>query len=214
MARMMADRWPNADVVGSDLSIEMLEAARQPPSRVKWQQIDIAEWEPTSPLDLVFANAVLHWLGDHAALLRRLHGYLAPGGVLAVQMPLTSYEPAFRLVGATLAELGSGSADLRRRFGSPWVQPPDFYFEVLAPLAAHLDMWTTTYYHVLTGPNPVLEWVRGALLRPVLDELTKEGVDQFLSAYGAALTAAYPRRAAGEILFPFPRLFFVSTAPG
>ena len=39
-------------------------------------------------VDLIFSNAALHWVADHPALLQRLTTALAPGGQLAVRMPM------------------------------------------------------------------------------------------------------------------------------
>jgi trans-aconitate 2-methyltransferase len=72
-----------------------------------------------------------------------------------------------------------------------------------------VNLWETTYYHILAGPGAVLEWMKGTALRPVLARLSQDQHEQFLAVYGAKLRAAYPVSSFGT-LFPFRRLFFVA----
>jgi trans-aconitate 2-methyltransferase len=66
---------------------------------------------------------------------------------------------------------------------------------------------------VLTGPDPVLEWVKGTALRPVLSLLADDADrDEFLADYGAQLRTAYPSGPAGTV-FPFRRTFAIGRAP-
>ncbi|GAA3231260.1 hypothetical protein GCM10020256_45630 [Streptomyces thermocoprophilus] len=72
-------------------------------------------------------------------------------------------------------------------------------------------MWQTTYQHVLTGEDPVLDWVKGTGLRPVLTALADdpEARDAFLAEYRDRLREAYPAAPYGTVL-PFRRLFAVA----
>jgi len=219
IARLMADRWPGARVVGSDRSDAMLEKARAAgPSRVHWQVDDAAAWEPDTPADVIFSNAMLHWIEGHAALFPRLANALRVGGVLAVQMPLSWSEPSHRLIRETLADgnhgRGYGSPALRARMGRRWVENADFYYDCLRPICSEIDIWETRYVQVLSGADPVLAWVKGTGLRPVLDELDGAELDGFLDEYAARLREAYPERPGGETLYPFPRLFLVARRAG
>ena len=87
---------------------------------------------------------------------------------------------------------------------------PAEYFDLLAQEAARLDIWTTEYLQVLEGEDPVLEWVRGTGLRPILNGLPEPDLGRFLGAYRQALRDAYPRRPDGTTLYPFSRLFVVA----
>ena len=205
MARLMAERWPDATVIGSDLSAEMLEAAAAEPSRVEWRHIDISAWEPDAAYDVLYANAVFHWVPGHEQLLPRLVGALTPGGVLAFQMPLSWGQP----INVLMRELVVDDAVLAQLHRE--LPPLEWYYDLLAPLTSSLDMWETTYLQVLVGDDPVLEWSKGAALRPVLEGLSEAERDGFLTAYAAALRHAYPRRSDGTTLLPFPRRFVVGT---
>ena len=104
---------------------------------------------PEQAPDLIYANAVLQWLPDHPVLLPRLLGLLAPGGVLAVQMPDNLAEPSHRLMREV-----AGAGPWAGAIGDPAVAgrlgrmlEPAGYYDLLAPLAAEVDVWRTAYHH-------------------------------------------------------------------
>lgn len=207
MARIIAARWPAARVVGADASADMLAKAAQAPSRIEWKQLDLTTWTADEPIDVLYSNALLQWLPNHDELFPRLAAQLAPGGVMAVQMPLSWSEPSHRLMRETLASYGP--PELCRQLDRKWVADGTEYFDLLRPHMSELDIWETRYLQVLDGPDPVLEWVKGTALRPVLETLKGEKLEGFLADYRAALAKAYPPRGDGRTIYPFPRLFIV-----
>ena len=209
VTRLLAQRWPDARVVGVDDSAEMLAQAAKEAPGIVWQCQSIANWAPDRAADLIYSNAALHWLPNHQALFRRLMGCLTPGGVLAVQMPRNFSEPSHALIRETVA-----GGPWRDRL-APLVQPspvaaPEYYYDLLAPLAAELDMWETQYQHVLEGEDPVKEWTKGTWLKQFLDALDEGDRPAFEADYAVRLRKAYPRRADGKTVFPFRRLFIVA----
>lgn len=199
-------RWPSARVTGVDSSPEMLARARQDWPRLEWLQADVNDFRADAPVDVLFANAVLHWLPDHAALFPRLLQQVRPGGALAVQMPESFHEPSHRLM-----------RDLQgpwRGRAVPGAHAPlasvATYYDLLAPHARHVDLWRTTYQHVMPDAAAIVDWVKGSGLRPYLDALDPGERPVFLEAYTQAIAAAYPPRADGKRLFAFPRLFIVA----
>jgi len=219
ITRIVEERFPGASVIGLDSSPEMLARARAEPGSIEWVHGDIADWEPERAPDLIFSNAALHWLDDHQALFPRLLGYLAPGGCLAVQMPLSHAQPSHVLMCETLANGGAGGSPLgdervAAAAARDWVLDSGAYYDLLAPRAAGLDIWETEYLHRLAGEDAVLEWVRATGLRPVLNGLAGADLERFLKVYRARLRQAYPRRADGSTVYPFPRLFLVATRQG
>lgn len=201
-------RWPAATILGVDNSAEMLTVAAQLPPHPSLQfvEADLATWQPEQPMDCIISNAALHWVPDHASLLSRLVSFLAAHGVLAVQIPANFDEPAHRLLAESIAQGPSASLLAQRAF---FAQTPAWYADVLQSLSLDVDLWETTYYHLLTGPDAVLAWMKGTALRPVLTRLSTGDQAQFLSLYGAKLRTAYPAGVHGT-LFPFRRLFFVA----
>ena len=215
VTRMLADRWPDAAVGGMDHSPQMLQQARATPSRVRWQHGDLAEWQPEAIPSLLFSNAVIHWLPDHRSLIPRLWSLLPPGGCLAVQAPMSWDLPSHRLMRETLADGGAGGTplgctELRRAVASRWLHDPEFYYDLLAADAVHLDVWTTEYLQALTGTDAVLEWVTATSLRPILAGLGDADRETYLNAYRERLRCEYPSRPDGTTLYPFRRLFFVA----
>jgi trans-aconitate 2-methyltransferase len=207
----MTERWPEASVVGSDVSTEMLATASQIPSRVRWRHLDVRDWEADHREDVIYSNAVLHWVEDHQALFPRLIGFLAPGGVLAVQMPMSWDEPSHRGILEVLDQLDIGSAALRERYRRSSVAAPEWYIDLLRPLVTHLDVWATRYYQLLEGDDAVVRWVEGTALRPVIDELAPDDLDLFIPTYGRLMRDRYPPLDDGTTVYPFPRLFIVAT---
>ena len=214
----LADRWPAARIVGVDHSPQMLEAARtmDHDDRVEWTEADVAQWDPRSMgarPDVIVTNATLQWVPDHPFLLTRWAAALAPGGWLAMQVPGNIDAPSHALM-RDAAEDHPDADRLRPALRRVAVEQPAVYVELLGSVGLDVDGWETTYQHILDPQgqqaNPVLEWVRGTGLRPVLDTLVdRSRREAFLADYDARLRAAYPRTPVGVIL-PFRRVFAVA----
>lgn len=210
-AALLALRHPRARTHGLDSSPEMLARARGREARVDWVEGDIAAFAPDTPPDLIFSNAALHWLDDHARLLPRLAETLAPGGVLAVQMPVAHETGHHRILREVACEDSPWSALTSQVRIMPPTPSMDDYYGWLSPLCAEVDIWTTTYLHALEGEDPVVDWMSGTALRPYLDVLGGGALrDAFLAEFRARIGRAFPTRADGVVLFPFPRLFIVA----
>ena len=206
----LKERWPKADVIGLDSAATMLANARGLSGAVTWVETDIAAWQPEQPLDLIFSNAALQWLDRHEVLFPRLMTALGKGGVLAVQMSRNFDAPSHRLMRET-AEESPWRDRLRNILRAEPVMPPERYYDLLAPLAEEIEIWETEYLHILDGDTPVLDWVRGTGLRPLLDVLTDpDERAHFIERYQGKLANTYPRRSDGRTLFPFRRLFMVA----
>lgn len=207
----LAERWPTAEVAGVDASEEMLAdaVARDPDRRVSWMPGDLAAWTAAHRVDVVYSNAALHWVDDHPRVLTHWLGQVAPRGVIAFQVPTNFDEPSHTVV-AEVADDAAWRSRLAPRLRDHPVLPAHRYHRLLAPLVDQLDVWETTYWHALTGKDPVLEWIRGSVLRPVLPELSPTERESFLERVAAGLREAYPADEVGTTLFPFRRLFVVA----
>jgi trans-aconitate 2-methyltransferase len=207
---VLLDRFPDAAVSGLDSSPDMIEAARRRLPAVEFEVGSVETWDAPGPFDVILANAVFHWVPDHASLFPRLMAKLAGGGALAVQMPDNLEEPSHRLMRQVASEgpwaerLGAAAGERTE------VQTAEWYFRLLQPLCARVDVWRTTYHHLLAGPSAVVEWFKGSGLRPFLAPLDEPQRAAYLARYEAAIAAAYPPAADGTVLLPFPRLFIVA----
>jgi trans-aconitate 2-methyltransferase len=210
LSAALSEHWPAARVLGVDSSTEMLAAAERfaISDRLEFTPGDMTTWKPGSPQDLVVSNAAFQWVPDAEALVRHVSGYLAPGGVLAVQMPDNSASPSQALL-RELEEAGPWAERLRGRPRQDRILPLGRYGDLLAGEGFGVDAWETVYWHVLEGDDAVLEWMKGTTLRPILKALAEGEREEFLGQYRSRLAAAYPKGPAGTV-FPFRRLFFVA----
>jgi trans-aconitate 2-methyltransferase len=207
---LLAARWPDAEVTGTDNSEAMLASARERLPRLRFELSDIATWRPAEGADLVYANAALQWVADHETLFPRLLATLAPGGVLAVQMP-DNLDQASHLAMREVAALPAYAASTGDAAGvRSRILPPGGYYDLLAEGSSSVDIWRTTYHHPMASPKAIVDWLRGTGLRPFLDRLDDTLQAGFLQEYEARIAAAYPARSDGQHLLSFPRLFIVA----
>jgi len=209
VTRLFKERWPNATVTGVESSAEMVAAGRKAAPEVEWLHEDLGQWRPAQQYDLIYSNAALHWLPDHAALFPSLMQKVAPGGVFAVQMP-RNFTASSHVLADETALNGPWRAKVEHVVMPPPVEAPAFYHDLLAPLSQKIDIWETEYLQVLDGENPVKEWTKGTWLTRYLDVLQGDEKAAFEAAYGERVARAYPKNAAGQTLFPFRRLFMIA----
>jgi len=207
---LLAERWPDADILGIDTSDAMLADARKRLPSARFEKGDALHWHAVRAPDVIFANAVMQWVSGHAALLPRLLAQAAPAGVLAVQMPDNLEEPSHRLMretallGPWAPKFGEGGR-LRER-----ILPGEDYYNLFAGQASLIDIWRTTYFHVLDDAAAIVSWVRATGLRSYLDLLDESEQPQFLEDYTARIAQAYPPRSDGKVVLAFPRIFIVA----
>lgn len=205
----LAQRWPAARVEGIDSSAEMIaRSAEHATDRLTFAVADIADWQPASDVDVIVSNAALQWLPGHRSMIARWAAALPVGGWIALQVPGNFDSPSHVL----MREIASSNRWASRLKGVLQnrlsVEMPQAYAATLLDAGLSADVWETTYVHLLTGDDPVLQWVRGTGLRPVLGALSADESAEFESEYGAALRKAYPAGRHGT-MFPFRRIFAV-----
>lgn len=207
VAPALLSRYPTRCLVGVDSSEAMLTNASLRRCYEDLTLADISDWQPDRPPALIYSNAALNWLPDHASAMPRLAGTLAPGGVLAVQMPRQSGAASHRL----LRDVAKGL------FPDRAVPPPSpvllagDYVELLLAYG-EVRAWTTDYIQMLAPVaqgHPVRAFTESTAMRPFADGLSPDQRQAYLSAYDAALAQAYPALPDGRVLFPFTRVFFI-----
>src|SRR5262249_31533880 len=219
---LLRARWPDAEIIGLDNSADMIAAAAENYPDGKWIVADVSSWSdpsrgsfpsvPASDFDLIFSNAALQWVPDHATVLPRLMGMVAPRGALAVQMPRHIQSPVHQLM-LEISERPEWRQRLDSARSAIVVESPAFYYGLLQPLAARIVLWETEYQHVMDSPAAILAWIRGTGLRPFFQALEDDDHRRrFEELLLAGVEEVYPRRAGGRVLFPFRRLFFVAYA--
>jgi trans-aconitate 2-methyltransferase len=207
---LLVERFPGVDVLGTDNSAPMLESARKRLPGVRFELSDIAQWRPQHAPDLVYANAALQWVPGHEQLIARLFDALAPGGLLAVQMPDNRNEPTHRAMRDTaqMTPWSQAIGDVTALRSA--VLSLQSYYDILAPRAAQVDVWHTVYQHPMASPAAIVEWVSGTGLKPFVEKLPAALQPGYLAEYERRIALAYPPRADGKLLLAFPRLFIVA----
>ncbi len=210
--QLLVDRWPQAQVTGVDRSEAMLERARASVPDARFESGDVASFRPDA--DVIYANALLHWVDGHLGLLEGWLDGAPKGRALAVQVPRNFGEPSHLALRETALE-ARWSKVLGPLLRPVPVHEPDAYWLALAPRVQHLDVWEAVYWQELAGADAVLEWMRGTALVPFHAALGGPEQAAFDDALGARLRAAYPvrganARSAEPVLFPFRRLFLVA----
>lgn len=207
---MLARRFPGAHILGVDNSENMIATAQR-----DYPELEFRLFDATSPLselggsfDVVYSNACIQWVPDHPALLRKMMDILAPGGVMAVQIPNNFDAPVHRIIREVVA-----GPEWKPQFPSPRIfhsLPPDDYFDLLAGLSDHFHLWQTTYFQRMPSHRALLEWYRGTGLRPYLAALDDVKRPLFEAEILRRIAERYPVQRNGEIIFHFPRLFFTA----
>lgn len=209
MTASLSRRWPSAQVVGIDNDPSMLAAAAEHANdRVSFQRGDLAAFLPPPETDVVVSNAAYQWVEGHPAVLAQLAARIPDHGCLAIQVPGNFAEPSHTIVHELLAQPEWAERLQGLKMPTNPVLDAAAYGELFARQGLSVDTWETTYNQVLAGEDPVLEWMRGAPLRPVLSRLTAELQTELLDQLRPQFAAAYPRSAAGIVL-PFRRIFAI-----
>ena len=207
---LLVSRWPGAEVAGIDSSPEMIEKARRNLPGVEFVEADLREWAPPEPVDVVYSNATLQWVEDHPRVFERLWGWVAPGGVLAVQMPANFDQPSHRLM-RQLASSPRWAGKLGGVLREEPVASPATYHRMLSGPGRRVDIWATEYLQVLSGPDPVLEWVRGTA--PGRCSTSSPATrPKSSSPPTPPPCGTYSPEGDGTTLFPFRRVFIVVSA--
>jgi trans-aconitate 2-methyltransferase len=210
----LLDRWPAASILGVDSDAVMLQSATEfAGPRLQFESGDIATWpSPGYLFDVIVSNAAYQWVPNHLTLLPELLKMVRSGGWFAFQVPGNLNDPHHEAIRHLVREepfasISSVQALPERTHSSHTAIE---YLDVLSPFCSHVDAWETSYVHILQGESPVLEWVKGTALRPVLAALGTDKLrDSYTQILGPRLQALFPARPWGTP-FPFRRVFVVA----
>lgn len=213
---LLAQIVPEAELTGLDSSHDMIQRAEESGCKARWILADMSTWEgkKNTPYDLVFSNAAFQWVKRQDKLIEKIRNWLKPGGILAVQVP------------------GNGESALHRALmecsrDASWVQwfhglkdiivyhEPEYYYNCLSTLGyENINLWETTYWHLLPDHKAILNWYSGTGMRPWLQALPEEKDRKaFSKRMLEHIQAAYRAQNDGTVFLPFRRIFFVCSYP-
>ncbi len=195
----LVPRWQPAELVGVDNSEAMLAEARpRAGGALRFARGDLASPPLAAPLDVIVANASLHWVPDHAGVLARWADLLGPDGQLAVQVPANLDHPSHTVA----AEVGREPRFLAALGGDvppdpvQSVLPPEAYAELLDALGfGRQHVRLQVYGHHLADTRQVVEWMKGTSLTRFRSAMDPASYDAFLDRYRARLVEKVGMRA-------------------
>lgn len=207
LTRTLAERVPRGSVLGVDAAPEMLETARAkcgPNMRV--ELLDINRLDFAAEFDVIFSNATLHWVHDHAAVLRQAHRALRPGGILRVQFGGEGNCPNF--VACARRQMAAPPfAACFAGFRWPWFFPGLAEYEPLLTASpfAEWRAWLEPKEQRLPGADALVGWIDNPGLIPFVQALPAALRKPFRDAVVAEMLDR-TRQPDGANLEPFRRL--------
>jgi trans-aconitate 2-methyltransferase len=208
--QVLLARWPDARIIGVDSSAEMIEAARGRYPDQEWIIADAATWSDGQKYDLVFSNAMLHWIPDHSTLVPNLLSLVADGGALAFQIP-SGTETALRRHVREVSHDPEWTDRMDAARSVITIEEASCYYDMLSSFASKIDTWETTYQQVMNSAQEIVDWISSTGLRPYLDALQHPAEQKkFVEMLASRVTESYPVRDDGKVLFPFGRLFVIA----
>lgn len=208
--QVLYQKWPKSEIIGIDNSPAMIEKAMKDYPNQKWLIADAGKEELPGRFDVIFSNATIQWIPDHAKLIERFCRHLNIGGILAVQIPLFYQMP---LSDAILKVAGQFEWQFspKNEESHFTIHDSSFYYDCLASHFSAIDFWITDYVHVMPSQLSILEMIRTTGMKPYLERIENEPRKQeFERMVLDEIIQVYPSHKDGKVLFPFRRLFFVA----
>lgn len=207
---VLAARWPGAEIVGVDSSPEMIKKAAEEYPHGRWILADASSWQPERTFDVVFSNATIQWIPDHATLIPRLYGMANPNGALAIQVPANNSSP-LHLALLSVTQRSEWNSRFKKGDDAITYNSEEYYYDLLAPLSERIELWRTTYYHILESHQNLIDWYSTTGMKVYLSRLENEQDElQFKRQVLEECRPHYPVQRDGRILFPFKRIFMIA----
>lgn len=199
--------WPEAKISGFDNSPNMIAKAQSILPDVDFYVANIEAWHASQEYDLLYSNAAFQWLPNHIDVLKRLVGEMKTAACLAIQMPDNLHEPLhLAMIEVAQDKRWQSRIGNMARHKLPATH---VYYDFFAPLVRYIDVWHSIYNHIMDSHEAIIDWVKGAALRPFLEPLDTQEQQIFIALYLKKITKAYPVQADGKVLLRFPRFFMV-----
>lgn len=204
----LSNQFQQAHIVGVDLSEQMLEAAKTLEINVDWVKRDCSmPLEDLGQFDLVFSNAFLQWLPNQEGFLKQTKALFAEDGVLAIQVPNWDHMPIKVCIDQVVEQFEELKKPIPLNAHNHSIHT---YYDMLSEHYDVVEIWQTNYNHVMESYEAIIEFVRGAGLRPYLDQLDVGRQSLFIEEIKKRLPEIYSTQVDGKILFIFERILFIA----
>lgn len=208
-SKVLRNAFPNAHILGIDSSENMIDKAKETYSDIDFKVMDIQDdSQALNGFDVIFSNACLQWVDNHKTLIPVLFNKLNKKGVLAVQIPMNSQEPLFKIADKIIKEDGWNFSSMS--FEANTTLSCGEYFDILSSLTDKFDIWETVYYHNMPSIEAMVEWIKGSRLRPYLNALNNTDAQKLIQKITQRAADDYTKQENGEIILKFRRFFFIA----
>jgi trans-aconitate 2-methyltransferase len=207
---ILLKKWQNSKITGIDNSPAMIEKAKNDHPEQIWKIQDASNIGLKEKYDIVFSNATIQWIPDHERLLLNFINMVKKNGALAVQLPLYNEMPICEIIDNVFKKVQSGKQkfDLNSVFT---FHNSKFYYDVLINHVEQIEIWETTYIHIMNSCKEIIEMIKSTGMKPYLEKINedKEKIE-FEERVFSELNKVYIQQKNGKVLFPFKRLFFIA----
>jgi len=208
--QILSQRWPYSNIIGVDNSSAMIQKAKLDYPEQEWLLLDAGSLNLNKKYDLVFSNATIQWIPDHEKLMASLLDLVEQGGALAIQVPMYSNMPINGVV-ESVSNNNYWKGLTKNCINNFTFHSPDFYYIQVSKKVSDIDLWTTSYFHIMDSHKSIVDMIKSTGLKPYLDVLKSESDKlKFESDVLREIKKTYPEQINGKVLFPFERLFFVA----
>lgn len=202
--------WKDSEIIGVDLSAEMLERARKDMPGITFIQRDCSKsLADLGTFDLIFSNAFLQWISNQEEFMKNSFEMLSAGGKFAAQIPLFNTMSANQCINDSKRVLPESfkSKNVEKCFSYSEKE----YYDMISKLSDNICMWVTDYFHEMDNHEAIIQFLSGTALRPYIDGLYGAEQQIFLDEVLYHIEKSYPCQLNGKVLFPFKRLFLIGT---
>jgi len=172
---------PAGQVLGIDASAGMIEVAREKlTGNLAFRRMDINALDFEEAFDVIFSNATLHWITDHAALLPRIRRALRQGGVIRFNFGAEGNCSHLYSVAREAMALPAFSPDFTS-FSWPWHFPSISTYGKLVTAAGYRDVqvWGEAIDRAFADQELMLRWVDQPCIVPFLAHLPTDSREPF-----------------------------------
>lgn len=204
----LRNRFPEAEIVGVDLSAAMLENAKKLLPDVKWIQRDCSKsLEDLGQFDLVFSNAFLQWLSDQENFIKNISKSIKENGILALQIPNFEAMTIAGIIKEAAREFDTRGDIFTAMHDNCHNHSFTAYYNMMTRYYSDVEVWQTNYIHQMDSSDAVVEFVKSTALIPYLERLSKLQEKEFLAQLKKKTAVYYKSCENGKVLFPFERIF-------